>query len=105
MDIPDFFTDKEKILTYDFSFDRFIDTDIDESYLIDNLSVPGDKQELCESYFKSILFGHNHIYISKLLEKLGPNTNICLPLIHKWENEVKINNIVIISHPNDAERI
>ena len=26
----------------------------------------------------------------------GWNSNICLPLIHKWDNKVKINNVVII---------
>ena len=63
MDIPDFFTDKDKILNYDFSLDEFIGSDIDESYVIDNVSVPGDQVELCRGYFKSILLGYNHIFI------------------------------------------
>ena len=105
MDIPDFFTDKEEILNYDFSLDEFIGSDIDESYVIENVSVPGDQVELCRGYFKSILLGYNHIFISKLLTKLGPNSNVCLPLLHKWSNKIQINNILIISHPDDAQRI
>ena len=70
MDIPDFFTDKDKLLNYDFSLDEFIGSDIDESYVIENVSVPGDQRELCRGYFKSILLGYNHVYISKLLTKL-----------------------------------
>ena len=104
-DIPDFFTDKNILLNYKFSFDNFLDSDIDESYIINNLSVPGDKKKLCENYFKSILLGYNHIYISKILDNLGHNSNICLPLIHKWDSTVKISNLVIISHPDDAKRI
>ena len=104
--LPGFFTDNDKILNYDFSFDAYLDNEkYDESYHIDNLSLP-NKKELCESYFKSILLGYNHIYISKILEKIGYEKNICLPIIHKWDNEkIKINNFVIISHPDDAERI
>ena len=105
-ELPGFFTDNEKKLNYNFSFNVYLDNEeYDESYEIDNLSLP-NKKELCESYFKSILLGYNHIYISKILEKIGYEKNICLPIIHKWDNEkIKINNFVIISHPDDAERI
>ena len=105
MDIPDFFTDKETILSYDFSLDTLLGSDIDDSYSIDNLSVPGDQKEICRDYFKSVLLGYNHVYISKLLAKLGPNSNICLPLLHKWLDKPQINNLIIVSHPDDAQRI
>ena len=105
--LPGFFTDTEKILNYDFSFDAYLENKkYDESYHIDNLTLPGNKKDLCESYFKSILLGYNHIYIMKILEKIGYEKNICLPIIHKWDNQnIKIHNFVIISHPDDAERI
>ena len=39
------------------------------------------------------------IFIQKILNDIeNPNANICLPLLHKWENEERIDNIVIISH-------
>ena len=47
-----------------------------------------------------------HIYISKIL--LGLNNhgaNICLPLLNEWLDKPQIDNIVIINHPEDAERI
>jgi len=105
--LPGFFTDRETLLNYDFNFDKFINNDkYDETFTIDNLTLPGDKKTICESYFKSIIKGYNHIYIMKLLETIGYEKNICLPIIHMWDNEnIKINNFVIISHPDDAERI
>ena len=38
-------------------------------------------------------------------QDINPSANICLPIIHKWEGDPRINNMVIISHPEDAERI
>ena len=109
-DIPTFFTDKKDILNYDYTFDTFInDSKINEYKYIHNLSLPYDKTntntKLCESYFKSIMFGYNHIFIQKIIDNIGRLTNISLPLLHKWNEEIKINNLVIISHPEDAERI
>ena len=69
MDIPDFFTDRQLLKNYDYSFDKYIDSDIDQSFHIENLSVPGDKAVLCSDYFKSILNGYNHMYISKILSR------------------------------------
>lgn len=105
--LPGFFTDKEILKNYDFNFDKFINNDkYDETFTIDNLTLPGDKKQLCESFFKSIIHGYNHIYIMKLLKNIGYEKNICLPIIHMWDNEnIKINNFVIVSHPDDAERI
>ena len=105
LDIPTLFTNKKELLSYDFSFDKLIDSEFDESFFIDNLSIPDDKKYLCESYLKSIVSGYNHIYISKILEKIGYGSNICLPLIHNWEGKAKINNLVILSNPHDVERI
>ena len=105
-DLPDFFTDKNILINYDYSFDYYLDSDCDESFFIDNLSQNNNKKLLCESFFKSILLGYNHIYISKLLEDYTPNSNLCLPIIHKWDKDkVKINNLILINHPEDAERI
>lgn len=106
MDIPDFFTDIQKISTYDFNLDSFIDSEIDKSFYIQNLSVPGNQQKYCEEYFKSILLGYNHIYITKIIEKLGGlDKNISLPLINKWNGQVSIDNLVIVSNPKDASRL
>ena len=106
MDIPSFFSDKQYIMNFDYdSITEFIDSEIDESFYIENLSIPLDKKIICKDYFKSILLGYNHIYIDKLLETYQTHTNICLPLLHRWEGETKINNMVIISDPEDGERI
>ena len=43
--------------------------------------------------------GYNHTYIMKLLEKYGYNSNICLPLVNKWNGDIRVDNLVIISHP------
>ena len=107
MDIPDFFTEKDKIFNFNYSSLRdLISTDIDHSTIIEHLSPNINKKILLEQYFKSILLGYNHIYISKLLKDLNnPSANICLPLLHEWLDEPRIDNLVIISNPDDAERI
>lgn len=105
-DIPTFFTDKDELLTYDYSvIEKYLGTDFDFSQEIYNLSPYEDKKKLSTEYFKSILLGYNHIYISKLLEKYGYSSNICLPLVNKWMGEVRVDNLVIISHPEDAGNI
>ena len=39
MNLPDFFTDKDELLNYDFSqFKNLVNTDIDYSTIIENLS-------------------------------------------------------------------
>ena len=107
MDIPSFFSDKSKIIGFDYySITNFIASDIDFSTTIPNLSPPIDKKLLLENYFKSILLGYNHIFISKLLKDLNnPSANICLPLLHKWLGDPRIDNLVFINHPEDAEKI
>ena len=107
MNLPDFFTDKDELLNYNFpQLKNLVNTDIDYSTIIENLSPLVKKELLVEQYFKSILLGYNHIFISKLLKSLNnPNANICLPILHKWNGEPRIDNLIIISHPDDAERI
>ena len=44
------------------------------------------------------------------MNKCKTTSNICLPLIHQWfssatKEDVRIDNLVIINHPEDAERI
>ena len=107
MDVPGFFSEKEKILNFDYSsIQELINTDIDHSTIIENLSPMIKKEKMLIQYFKSILFGYNHIYITKILKDLNnPSANICLPLHHQWEEETRIDNIIIINHPDDAEKI
>ena len=107
MNIPTFLSDRQKILDYDTSqINKYIGTDIDHSFRIDNLSPLDDKSELVEDYFKSIILGYNHIFISKILSDLNnPSANIVLPLLNQWAGELSINNLVIINHPDDAEKI
>ena len=106
MEIPDFFWDQKELLTYDYSvIEKYLDTDFDFSKEIFNLSPYMDKKKLSTEYFKSILLGYNHTYIMKLLEKYGYSSNICLPLVNKWRGDIRVDNLVIISHPEDAERI
>jgi len=103
-DIPTFF-DKTMLMKYDFNVDDIFGSEIDESYHIKNLSIPEDQKKICKSYLKSILLGYNHTYIQHLLSKYGTHSNICLPLVHKWEGSVSVNNMVILSNPGDVERI
>jgi cytochrome P450 len=110
-EIPNFFSDKDKILNFDYSkIKKYIGSSIDHSKTIDNLS-PGEKDTLLIGYFKSILLGYNHVYISKILNDLNnPSANICLPLLNQWQAEqsadgFSIDNLIIINHPDDAERI
>ena len=107
MDIPSFFSDRQKILDFDYSkIDKYIGSQIDHSTYIDNLSPSDDKTNLMIQYFKSILQGYNHVFISKILADLNnPSANICLPLLNQWSEEPSIDNLVIINHPSDAEKI
>tara|TARA_B100001094_G_scaffold197641_1_gene191686 strand:+ start:368 stop:1861 length:1494 start_codon:yes stop_codon:yes gene_type:complete len=114
INIPSFFSDKDKILNFDYSkIKGFVGSSIDHSKTIDNLS-PGNKDILLINYFKSILLGYNHVFISKILNDLNnPSANICLPLLNQWQTkqqtdgqgELSIDNLIIINHPDDAERI
>ena len=106
MDIPTFFTDQETILDFDYStIGKYIGSAIDHSTYIDNLSPTDNKSDLVIQYFKSILQGYNHVFISKILKDLNnPSANICLPLLNQW-TELSIDNLVIINHPDDAEKI
>lgn len=105
--IPDFFSDKKQILNYDFNLEKYINSDNDNSFIIDNLSIydKNEKKKICENFFKSILLGYNHIFITKILEKIGFNKNISLPLFNSWNKTNNIDNLVIINNEIDAERI
>lgn len=107
MEVPNFFSDKEKIFNFDYSSIRdLVQSEIDHSTIIENLSVPMKQEILAEKYFKSILLGYNHVFIQKLLKDLNnQSANICLPLLHLWNGTPQIDNLVIISHPEDSERI
>jgi cytochrome P450 len=105
-DIPTLFSDKSKIVSYDYEkIGSLIGSEIDHTEDIENLSLPGDKRDICVSYFRSIMMGYNHMFIEKKLSDIGRCSNICLPLLHRWRNDPRIDNLVIISDPNDAERI
>ena len=108
MELPNFFTDKNTLLTYNYNnLKQILNTDIDNYYRIDNLSIDNkDHNTLCINYFKSILLGYNHIFITKLLkDNLNLNSNISLPLLNDWNGNLSIDNLVVISNPNDSERI
>ncbi len=110
-DIPSFLSDKNDIISFDYNqIDTFLDSDINHYKFIPNLSVPDTSGKLCKHYFQSIISGKNHIFIDTIMEQLNTQSNICLPLLHKWlssktETIVTIDNLVIINHPEDAERI
>ena len=107
VDIPSFFSEKSKLLGFDYSkIKELCNSEIDHSFPIDHLTPLVKKEILLEGYFKSILLGYNHVYLSKLLKDLkNPSANISLPLLHQWSNEPRIDNLVIISDPEDAEKI
>ena len=95
MNIPSFFSEKETILSFDYSqINKYINSSIDKSFFIPNLSPPDDRHNLCSEYLKSILQGYNHIYISKILENLNnPSANICLPLLNQWNEKTILEDI------------
>ena len=104
--IPTFFSGTSEIFAYDYDLiDEYVKYPLNRYTYIPNLSYPNDVGYLCKNYLKSILYGYNHVYITRLLESLKTRGNLCLPLIHSWEGTVKIDNVVIITHPDDAERI
>ena len=111
MDIPTLFSSKEDRINYEYKqIESFVDTEIDNYQYIDNLSIPLDKKYLVSKYFKSIILGYNHIFIETLMKQVKTTSNICLPLLHQWfstrtESKYQIDNLVIINHPEDAERI
>jgi cytochrome P450 len=113
MDLPSFFSDRQKILNFDYTkITGYIGSSIDHSITINNLSPNREKDTLLIGYFKSILLGYNHVFISKILSDLNnPSANICLPLLNQWQaggsdqDELSIDNIIIINNPQDAERI
>jgi len=106
-EIPSFLSGVKTINEFDYEkIADFINSEIDHSTYIHNLSIPLDKKILCQQYFKSILGGYSHLFIEKLMKQFSTSSNICLPLLHKWEDgKTRIDNLVIISHPDDAERI
>ena len=66
MDIPSFFSDKYKIFNFDYSsVKELIQSDMDHSFIIENLSPMIKQDVILAQYFKSILLGYNHIYITK----------------------------------------
>ena len=84
MDVPTFFSDKKDILTYDYNkINQLVDSDINHYEFIENLSIYDPDKTLCKQYFQSIMFGQNHIFIKKILDKLQTQ-NICLPRLHNW---------------------
>jgi cytochrome P450 len=102
-EIPSYLSGREVILRYNYDeVDKFVDSENDNSFYIHNLSVSHEKTILCKKFFKSIMFGSSHHFIGRLIK---PSSNICLPLLHSWNGPPQIDNLVIISHPDDAERI
>jgi cytochrome P450 len=107
MEIPSIFTDRIILNDYDFNeLKTFKDTSIDNTYYINNLSNPKNEKYEYIDYYKSLLFGYNHVFISNLLQNMNNDiANINLPLLNDWGGTTTIDNLVIISDPNDAQRI
>jgi cytochrome P450 len=107
MNIPNYFSNREDILNFNHSIiEKYINSNIDNSFYIPNLSPSKDKLKLCCDTFKNVLLGQNHIYIQKILKSLNnPSANICLPLLNQWNDELSIDNLIIINHPEDSQRI
>ena len=105
MNIPSFFSNKNDILNFDFkNLSSLLHNIPNNSFPIHNLSP--HNSNLLENYFKSILLGYNHVYISSLLKQFNnPSANLCLPLLNQWNDTLQIDNLIIINHPDDAERI
>jgi cytochrome P450 len=106
MDFPTFFSDKNELINYDYNkIDKLFNSEINKYIHYDNLSVPDLKLDLCKKYYKSIVLGYNHIFIENIMKQLNTNSNICLPLLNTWNDKPSIDNLVIISHPDDSEKI
>lgn len=106
MEFPTFFSDKNELINYDYNkIDKLLNSDINKYIHYDNLSAPDSKLDLCKKYYKSIVLGYNHIFIENIMKQLNTNSNICLPLLNTWNDKPSIDNLVIISHPDDSEKI
>ena len=70
MEVPNFFSDKEKIFNFDYSSIRdLIQSEIDHSTIIENLSIPMKQEIVAEKYFKSILLFLTLLFPKKFLFK------------------------------------
>jgi hypothetical protein len=111
MDIPTLFTDKETLKQFNFDeIQSLLGTEIDHHTHIPHLSVPDPDNTLCRDYFKSSMMGQNHVFIEELMDAHRTKSNISLPLLHQWHsnataNNPRIDNLVIINDPLDAERL
>ena len=62
MELPNFFTDKNTLLTYNYNnLKQILNTDIDNSYRIDNLSIDNKDQT-----FSNFVKGKSKFYYSDL---------------------------------------
>ena len=108
-EIPAQFSNKEDILNFDFNIIKdIIDSDVDNSYIIDNIYTPlmtTSKTEIVIEYYKSILHGFSHIYLDSIINSFQSDCNILLPLLNKWDNIISIDNIIIITNAEDSEKI
>ncbi len=74
---------------------------------LDSLCVSQDLETVCKAYVRYSAQGLSHVFPETLLqnESLPTYSNLCVPLLHNWSGTPQIDPLVIISHPEDAERI
>ena len=99
LDIPNFFSDKSKLMSFDYSkIKELCDSEIDHAFPIDYLTPIVNKEILLEGYFKSILLGYNHVFISKILSDLeNPSANP-IPKMRKGYVSVILRKLRYLSH-------
>ncbi len=110
MEIPNIFSDLQTKINFNYEVvDNLINSEVDKSYEIDNIYSPllfKEKKDVVKDYFKSIMGGYNHVLITKYLNLTKSlSNNIVIPYLNDWNKNISIDNLVIISNPNDSERI
>ena len=101
--------------SFPFNFTEDIDKLMNESInnfeSIKNLYSPVNSNntnlfKITKEYFQSILNGDNHHVLMDITKKSNNlSNNILIPFINDWNGNISIDNLVIINHPNDAQRL
>lgn len=113
MDIEGYTADKPTLMR---EIQEFLSSYKEDLPKIPNLSISVDSvtcdtqddlREIALHYIESVLYGQNHVCLDSLLQKhqLPSYTNVCIPLLHRWKEGYHVDPLVILSHPEDVERI
>ncbi len=71
------------------------------------LCVSDNYEDICKMYVSYLMKGESHKFTEDLLKmhSFPTYSNVCIPLLHHWNSDITIEPLVMISHPDDVERI